>query len=71
MAIAADAVIRFAERHAEKAEDLAKAESDRGRQAELYKIAEVCRHVPAYPPRDFWGSVAGLLVYAPWGGDEV
>ncbi|MFZ0862314.1 MAG: trans-4-hydroxy-L-proline dehydratase [Candidatus Sulfotelmatobacter sp.] len=57
MAIAADAVIRFAERHAEKAEDLAKAESDRGRQAELYKIAEVCRHVPAYPPRDFWEAL--------------
>ena len=53
MAIAADAVIRFAERHAEKAEVLAAAESDAGRRAELARIAEVCRHVPAHAPRDF------------------
>jgi formate C-acetyltransferase len=57
MAIAADAVIRFAERHAEKAEELAKAEIDPVRRAELRRIAEVCRHVPAHPPRDFWEAV--------------
>jgi formate C-acetyltransferase len=57
MAIAADAVIRFAERHAEKAEELALSESDPDRKAELRKIAEVCRHVPAHPPRDFWEAV--------------
>ncbi|MGA7476441.1 MAG: trans-4-hydroxy-L-proline dehydratase [Thermoplasmata archaeon] len=57
MAIAADAVIRFAERHAEKAEELARTETDPGRRAELHKIAEVCRHVPAHAPRDFWEAV--------------
>ena len=57
MAIAADAVMRFAERHAEKAEDLAKAEVDPVRRAELHRIAEVCRHVPAHPPRDFWEAL--------------
>jgi len=57
MAIAADAVIRFAERHAEKAEELAKTESDPCRRAELLKIAEVCRHVPANAPRDFWEAL--------------
>ena len=57
MAIAADAVMRFAERHAEKAEELAKAEVDPVRRAELHRIAEVCRHVPAHPPRDFWEAL--------------
>lgn len=57
MAIAADAVIRFAERHAEKAEELARLESEPGRREELRKIAEVCRHVPAHAPRDFWEAL--------------
>jgi len=53
MAIAADAVMRFAQRHAELAEEMAASEPDPRRQAELRKIAEVCRHVPAHAPRDF------------------
>jgi formate C-acetyltransferase len=57
MLIAADAVIRFAERHAEKAEELAKTESDPERRKELEKIASVCRRVPAHTPRDFWEAL--------------
>jgi formate C-acetyltransferase len=57
MAIAADAVIRFAERHAEKAEEMAAAESDPPRKADLEKIAAVCRRVPAHAPRDFWEAL--------------
>lgn len=57
MAITADAVIRFAERHAEKAETLALSATDPIRKSELQKIAEVCRHVPAHPPRDFWEAL--------------
>ena len=57
MAIAADAVIRFAQRHAEKAEELANAETEPARRAELCKIAAVCRHVPAHAPRDFWEAL--------------
>jgi formate C-acetyltransferase len=57
MAIAADAVIRFAERHAEKAEEMAAAESDPLRKAELERIAAVCRRVPAHAPRDFWEAL--------------
>jgi len=57
MAIAADAVIRFAERHAEKAEALALSETNPARQSELQKIAEVCRHVPAHAPRNFWEAL--------------
>jgi trans-4-hydroxy-L-proline dehydratase len=53
MSIAAGAVIRFAERHAALAERLAAGEADPRRRAELEKIAEVCRHVPAHAPRDF------------------
>jgi len=57
MSIAADAVIRFAGRHAEKAEELAAAETNPRRKAELEKIAAVCRHVPAHAPRTFWEAI--------------
>ncbi|HUM02679.1 MAG TPA: trans-4-hydroxy-L-proline dehydratase [Thermoanaerobaculia bacterium] len=53
MEIACDAVILFAQRHAARAEELAAGESDSRRQAELRRIAEVCRRVPAHAPRDF------------------
>jgi formate C-acetyltransferase len=51
--IACDAVIRFAERHAELAEERAAQSDDPLQRAELERIAEVCRHVPANAPRDF------------------
>jgi formate C-acetyltransferase len=57
MLICADAIIRFAERHAEKARKLATGESDPQRKAELERIAEVCSHVPAHAPRDFWEAL--------------
>jgi formate C-acetyltransferase len=57
MEIAADALIRFAERHAEKAEELAGSESDPGRRAELEQIAVICRHVPANAPRNLWEAL--------------
>jgi trans-4-hydroxy-L-proline dehydratase len=53
MRVAAGAVIRFAERHAEAALDQAAIEPDRTRRIELERIAAVCRHVPANAPRDF------------------
>jgi len=53
MAIACDAVIRFAERHAALAEVLAADCPDPQRRGELRRIAEVCRRVPAHAPRDF------------------
>jgi formate C-acetyltransferase len=57
MGTAAGAIIRFAERHAEKAEEMAARESNPQRQDELRKIADVCRHVPAHAPRDFWEAL--------------
>jgi pyruvate formate-lyase/glycerol dehydratase family glycyl radical enzyme len=57
MDICADALIRFAERHAEKAQELAQQETDSPRKKELERIAEICSHVPAHAPRDFWEAL--------------
>jgi formate C-acetyltransferase len=57
MDISCDAVIVFAERHAEMAEEWAKTETDPKRIEELRKIAEVCRWVPANAPRTFWEAI--------------
>jgi len=57
MDISCDAVIVFAERHADLAEQMAAAESDPQRVAELQKIAEVCRWVPANAPRTFYEAI--------------
>jgi formate C-acetyltransferase len=57
MRIAAGALIHFAERHAELARRMAEQESEPQRRAELERIAEVCTHVPAHAPRDFWEAL--------------
>jgi formate C-acetyltransferase len=57
MAICAGALVRFAARHAEQARALAQAEQDPPRRQELERIAEVCTHVPAHAPRDFWEAL--------------
>ncbi len=57
MAISCDASIVFAERHADLAEERAQTESDPAKKAELLKIAEVCRWVPANAPRTFHEAV--------------
>ncbi len=53
MAIAIDAVVAFARRHAALARELAEQEADPQRKRELLKIADACSHVPAHAPRDF------------------
>jgi trans-4-hydroxy-L-proline dehydratase len=53
MEIAANAVITFALRHAEKLEDLAAAETNPERKMELADMASICRWVPAHAPRTF------------------
>ncbi len=57
MLISCDAVIVFAERHADLAEKLAVNEKDPIRTQELKKIAEVCRWVPAHAPRNLWEAI--------------
>jgi formate C-acetyltransferase len=53
MRIAAGAVMRFAERHADLAQRMADEEVEPMRRAELTRIAAVCRRVPAHAPRSF------------------
>jgi pyruvate formate-lyase/glycerol dehydratase family glycyl radical enzyme len=57
MAICAEALVRFAERHAEKARQLARTEADPRRSRELEQIAEICTHVPGHAPRNFWEAL--------------
>jgi len=53
MSIAADAIMAYAQRHADKARELVSKEINPDRKAELEKIAEVCDWVPANAPRNF------------------
>ncbi len=57
MAVAADALILFAERHGEKAQELAAVEKDPARKAELERIAGNCFRVPRQAPRDLWEAL--------------
>ncbi|HSR32789.1 MAG TPA: trans-4-hydroxy-L-proline dehydratase [Anaerolineae bacterium] len=57
MRICARALSRLAERHADRARDLAQQSTDPQRQQELVRIAQVCTHVPAHAPRDFWEAL--------------
>lgn len=57
MAITCDAMIRFAERHAELAETMVAKETDPRRRDELLDVARVCRRVPAHAPRDLWEAI--------------
>lgn len=53
MAVACDAAIVFAERHADLAAELAGQELDSSRKQELEEITRICRRVPAHAPRNF------------------
>lgn len=74
MKISADAVINFARRHAEYAEELASQEENEGRKRELLEIARVCRKVPKYAPETFrealqhyWFIHLGVITeYSTW-----
>jgi len=53
MRIAANAIIKFANRYAEELERLAKIEVDANRRVELGEMAAICRRVPAHAPQTF------------------
>ena len=55
--IACEAAIRFGQRFAEKALELAKQEEDEDRKKELEEIAKVCSWVPANPPRGLYEAL--------------
>ena len=50
MDIVCDAMIRYAERYAERLDELAAEEKDPVRKKELEKMAAICRRVPAHAP---------------------
>jgi formate C-acetyltransferase len=58
--IACDSMIRFAARYANLADEMAREEHDPERKQELMKIAEICRRVPAEPPRSFWEALQAV-----------
>jgi len=53
MKIAADTMIMYANRNAEKLEQLAETEPNAARKTELLEIAQVCRRVPENAPQTF------------------
>ncbi len=57
MHIAAEALMRFARRHAEQARQMAERESDPTKRDELLRIVAICEWVPAHAPRDFWEAL--------------
>ncbi len=57
MSIAADALMLYASRYAEKLDRLAKSEPDRARKKELQAMAGICHRVPAHPPGSFWEAL--------------
>jgi len=74
MRIASEAIVLFAERHAEKLDHLAEECKDSDRKAELKKMAEVCRRVPAHAPttihealQHYWFIHLGVITEVnPW-----
>ncbi len=57
MSICADAIITFARRHSDLARRMSANEKNPQRQAELLRIAKICRRVPADAPRDFYEAL--------------
>lgn len=51
--ITCDAIVLWANRHAELAKELAEKEEDETRRKELLEISEICSYVPENPPRSF------------------
>ncbi|MFX0086465.1 MAG: trans-4-hydroxy-L-proline dehydratase [Candidatus Hodarchaeota archaeon] len=57
MVIAANALILFAERYSTLLLKTAEEETDEIRKKELLKMVNICKHVPANPPRTFWEAL--------------
>ncbi|WP_207543846.1 trans-4-hydroxy-L-proline dehydratase [Desulfofundulus thermosubterraneus] len=57
MDIAADAILVYAGRYAEKLDKMAGEEENPGRKEELKEMARICRRVPAHAPETFWEAL--------------
>lgn len=55
--IAAKGIIKFANRYADRAEEIAEKEESLTRKEELLEIARVCRKVPENPPKTFHEAI--------------
>ena len=55
-----EGVILHSESYAASAKRLAEDERDEARRAELEKISEMCKRVPAYPAESFWDAVQSV-----------
>ena len=74
MEITARAIIMFAERHADRLDELSALEQDSGRKEELVMMAEICRRVPAHAPANmhealqyYWFIHLGVITELnPW-----
>ena len=54
------AIITFANRYSQLAKEMAKAETDPGRKAELEAISKICRKVPEKPAETFWEAMQAI-----------
>ena len=61
--IVCDGIVTLSKRYAQLAERMAKEEKNQRRKAELEKIAEICKWIPANPARTFWEAVQSLYFY--------
>jgi trans-4-hydroxy-L-proline dehydratase len=74
MDIACDAIIMYANRHADELEKIAASEENPARKNELHKMSDVCRRVPAYAPetvhemlQHYWFIHLGVITELnPW-----
>jgi len=57
MDIAADAIIIYAERYADKLEEMAEKENDGARKEELRMMSHICSKVPKNSPDTFWEAL--------------
>lgn len=57
MEIAADAILIYAKRYAEKLRKMAEEEKDPLRKKELLQMAVICEKVPAHAPETFWEAL--------------
>ncbi len=57
MSIAADAIMLYAKRHADKLRKLASMEKDKSRKEELEAMARICDRVPAHAPENLWEAL--------------
>ena len=58
--ICCDAIVAFAARYADLAEEMAEGEKRPERKAELLMMAETCRRVPGLPPRTFHEALQAM-----------